>query len=80
MDRTTPTDEELAIAPLIDTWELRRAVLSLDRQQLHGIFAGHPEIADGTRGHTSDVLRLDDAEPPRWAICMSRVYRLGHRK
>ncbi|MGN8152500.1 DUF6634 family protein [Agrobacterium sp. 22094] len=80
MDKTTPTAEELATAPVIDDWELRRAVLSRDRQQLHGTFRGHPEIADGERGHSSDVIQLDGAEPPRWALCASRIYRLGNRK
>ncbi|NKQ73409.1 hypothetical protein C3Y89_24195 [Rhizobium sp. UPM1132] len=77
-----PTEEELAAAPVIKDWELPRAVLSNDpaRNQIHGVFYGHPGIADGERGHSSDVVQIDTDEPPRWAICTSRTYRLGTRK
>lgn len=80
MSRTIPTAEELATAPVIDQWELRRAVMSVDRQQLYGVFHGHPEIVDGERGHSSDVVMIENAEPPAWAICESRTYRLGSKK
>lgn len=80
MKDNMPDTKALAAAPLIDNWELRRAVLSTDREQFHGIFRGHPEIPDGVRGHSSDVVQIDDADPPRWAICTSRTYRLGTHK
>ncbi|MGO6692536.1 hypothetical protein ACCS54_18730 [Rhizobium johnstonii] len=80
MNTKAPNEDELAEAPLIENWDLRRAVLSKNRRQLHGVFHGHPEIVDGERGHSSDVIQIDTDEPPRWAICTSRVYRLGTRK
>jgi len=82
MEIRKPTDEELAVAPLVEEWELVPAALrkSFDQTRLHGVFYGHPEIGEGHRGYSSDVLRLDDQEPPRWAVCRSRMYRLGRRK
>lgn len=82
MKNGAPTDEELASAPLVEDWELVPAAMrkSVDQHRLRGVFYGHPEIADGQRGYSSDVLRIDGREPSQWAVCKSRVYRLGHRK
>lgn len=77
-----PTEEELAAAPLVEGWELVPAALrkSAGQMRLQGAFFGHPEIGEGRRGRSSDVLRIDDQESPGWAVCRSRVYRLGRRK
>ncbi len=39
MKTKAPTNDELAEAPIVNDWELRRAVLSTDRQQITGFSA-----------------------------------------
>lgn len=82
MKNEAPTGDELASAPLVEDGELVPAAIrkSVDQHRLRGVFYRHPEVADGQRGYSSDVLRIDDREPPQWAVCRSRVYRLGRRK
>jgi hypothetical protein len=67
-----PIQEELSSAPLLEGW-----ALADDGHWMHGWFFGHPEIEDGTHGHTSAIMEFDVAIPPRWAKTESRLYRLG---
>ncbi|MBY3314670.1 hypothetical protein [Rhizobium laguerreae] len=71
--RHIPTTAELDAAPWLEGW----AMADEGHPWMHGWFFGHPEIEDGTHGHTSSVLQVDEAQPPRWVRTESRLYRLG---
>jgi hypothetical protein len=62
----------LSSAPLLEGWAPAEG-----HTWMHGWFFDHPEIEDGTHGHTSPVLEMDRGTPPRWVRTESRVYRLG---
>ncbi|MGR9204005.1 hypothetical protein ACU8OG_08670 [Rhizobium leguminosarum] len=64
--------QHLSSAPLLEGWAPADG-----HSWMHGWFFGHPEIEDGTHGHTSPVLEMDRGTPPRWIRTESRVYRLG---
>jgi len=68
-----PTAREFHAGPLLVGW----CLADHGRPWLHGWFFEHPEIADGTHGHTAPLLRLDDLVPPQWARTEDRLYRLG---
>ncbi|MGO7788367.1 hypothetical protein ACC703_12910 [Rhizobium ruizarguesonis] len=68
-----PTAEEFHTAPLLVGWALADDELPW----IHAWFFDHPEITDGTHGHTSPLVKLDDVEPPQWARTETRLYRLG---
>ena len=63
-----PTADDLAEAPLLDSW-------SLLGSNLLGRVSGHPTITDGHRCLTSVVLAL--AADHTWARTVIRFYRLG---
>ena len=63
-----PSDEELADAPLLNSWCRLGS-------HLVGVVVGHPVFADGHRCITSPVLAL--ATDGTWARTVSRYYRLG---
>lgn len=71
--RIRPTAQEFHAAPLLVGWALADEGLPW----IHAWFFDHPEIEDGTHGHTSPLLALDDVNPPCWARTDSRLYRLG---
>ncbi|UXT53239.1 hypothetical protein FY136_28680 (plasmid) [Agrobacterium tumefaciens] len=68
-----PTVAEFNDAPLLEGW----TEIDEGEDWMHGWFFGHPEIHDGTHGHTSAVIQIDEARPPRWVRTDSRLYRLG---
>ncbi|WP_421362390.1 hypothetical protein [Agrobacterium rosae] len=65
-------DEQLSAAPLLQGWVLA----DNGYEWMHGWFFGHPEIDEGIHGHTSRIVAIDAAVPPRWARTESRLYRL----
>ena len=67
-----PSAEELAAAPLLETWYLteRHNFLALG-----GTVFGHPTLPDAAEVRTSCVIWL--AEDRRSARTVSRFYRLG---
>lgn len=65
-------EEHLASAPLLEGW-----APADHHAWMHGWFFDHPDVEDGTHGHTSSVVEMDPATPPRWIRTDSRVYRLG---
>ncbi|MGV1914281.1 DUF6634 family protein [Rhizobium sp. 22-785-1] len=67
-------EEELSAAPLLQGWVLA----DNGYEWMHGWFFGHPEIDEGTHGHTSRIVAIDPAISPRWARTESRLYRLGN--
>ncbi|NTG27189.1 hypothetical protein G6L08_08520 [Agrobacterium rhizogenes] len=67
-----PQGQHLASAPLLEGWALAEG-----HAWFHGWFFDHPEIDDGTHGHTAPVLEMDRSSPPSWIRTESRVYRLG---
>ncbi|MBY3556432.1 hypothetical protein [Rhizobium laguerreae] len=68
-----PTAQEFHAAPLLIGW----APADDGLPWMHAWFFDHPEIADGTHGHTSPLVMVDDVNPPHWARTDSRLYRLG---
>jgi hypothetical protein len=64
--------QHLSSAPLLEGWAPAEG-----HTWMHGWFFDHPEIEDGTHGHTAPVLEMDRRAPPRWVWTESRVYRLG---
>jgi hypothetical protein len=71
----TPTEEEIAAAPIIEGWQIR---FGGHGPQIWGWFFGHPTISDGHQGHSSPVEYMDAANSPaQWAKTESRLYRLG---
>ncbi|MBX5014957.1 hypothetical protein [Rhizobium lentis] len=71
--KVRPTAHEFHGAPLLVGWALADEGLPW----IHAWFFDHPEIEDGTHGHTSPLVALDDVNPPCWARTDSRLYRLG---
>lgn len=70
-----PTEVELATAPIVEGWLHERP--TDNRPWLYGWFFGHPDIEDGDHGHTSPIVEMDKATPPRWVRTDNRLYRLG---
>ena len=68
----SPTDEELARAPLLDPWSV--AVLG-GRAVLIGVVVGHPRLPDHRWMHSSPLVWV--AEDLSAARTLSRWYRLG---
>lgn len=68
-----PTAQEFHAAPFLVGWAMADEGLPW----IHAWFFDHPEIEDGTHGHTSPLLALDEMNPPCWARTDSRLYRLG---
>lgn len=68
----TKFEAELAVSPLLEGWALAQ-----DRGWIHAWFFGHPEIEDGTHGHTSRMVEIDAGPNPRWIRSEHRLYRLG---
>ncbi|WP_320197093.1 DUF6634 family protein [Agrobacterium rosae] len=66
-------EKELSAAPLLQGWVLA----DNGYEWMHGWFFGHPEVDEGTHGHTSRIVAIDAAIPPRWGRTESRLYRLG---
>jgi hypothetical protein len=64
--------QHLSSAPLLEGWAPADG-----HSWMHGWFFDHPEIEDGTHGHTSPVLEMDGGTLPRWMRTESRMYRLG---
>ncbi|MEV4607439.1 hypothetical protein MRBLMR1_002454 [Neorhizobium sp. LMR1-1-1.1] len=71
-DQDSPNQESLSAAPLLKGW-----AVADEGPWMHCWFYGHPEIQDGTHGHTLNILEIDAAVPPRWAKTEDRLYRLG---
>ncbi|WP_145631054.1 hypothetical protein [Neorhizobium alkalisoli] len=65
-------EAELSLSPLLEGWALAQ-----DGGWIHAWFFGHPEIEDGTHGHTSRMVEIDAGPNPRWARSENRLYRLG---
>lgn len=70
--RDTKFEAELSLSPLLEGWALAQ-----DGAWIHAWFFGHPEIEDGTHGHTSRTVEIDAGPNPRWARSETRLYRLG---
>jgi hypothetical protein len=69
----SPTDADLAGAPIIDLWKPAMRA----GNALIGMVTGHPIIGDGRVTITSDLFAID--EHAGWARTWSRFYRLGRR-
>jgi hypothetical protein len=78
-----PSPLELDRAPVLENWRaiFVHAARGVDPKDillvLVGSVAGHPQHADGTRIHTSQLIWLDRNR--KWARSWNRVYRLGAR-
>lgn len=72
----TPSDEELANAPLLRRWSLARVQGDVGLA-LVGAVQGHPRLGDRPAVVTSELVAFcpDDG----WAVTRSRVYRLAAR-
>lgn len=67
-----PTAEELAAAPRLDFWSVVAVGPSF---ALVGVVTGHPDLRQGAKVLTSDLLWL--SEDRTAARTVSRFYRLG---
>lgn len=74
-----PTGAELASAPTAIKWTISEE-WAAGEYRIHGYVIGHPDLPDNDKMHSSPIVRIDASEPPKWAVCMSRIYRLGERR
>ena len=70
----TPTDEELANAPVLSNWSLARVQGDIDLA-LVGSVKGHPRLGDRPAIVTSELVAFVPEQG--WARTHSRLYRLA---
>lgn len=70
LEREGPDPEELANAPLMESWSFRTGRTPV----IAGISFGHPTVASGRPTFSSDVFATDGRT---WAQTLSRLWRLG---